>query len=81
MAQTEQVDHPTHYNENPSGVECIEIIRHMPHNVGAAIKYIWRAGAKVHEGETPEEAQIRDYEKAIWYLQDQIKLVRGDFKK
>jgi len=72
---TEQVDHPTHYNECPSGVETIKVIRHMNHNRGAAMKYVWRAGAKVHEGETPKQATIRDLKKAIWYLKDEIERI------
>ena len=66
------VDHPKHYNSHPSGIECIEIIRHMPHNVGAAMKYLWRAGLK--DG----APTVEDYEKAIWYIQDQIKLLKGE---
>ena len=40
------INHPSHYNKHPSGVECIDIIRHHSHNVGAAIKYLWRAGSQ-----------------------------------
>lgn len=62
---TEVVDHPRHYNESPSGVECIEIVRHMSFNVGSAVKYCWRLGLK---GPTVEELK-----KAIWYLTDEVK--------
>lgn len=55
---------PDHYKSHPSGVECIEITRHMSFNLGNAIKYIWRAGLK-------GEATL-DLEKAIWYLRDEI---------
>ena len=65
----ENVNHPKHYNSHPSGVECIDIIRHMPHNVGAAIKYCWRARLK--DG----SPTIEDYKKAIWYLEDEIKRI------
>lgn len=58
----EYVDHPKHYNMHPSGIECIDVIEHMTHNVGAAIKYLWRAGLK------PGEADLRDFDKAIWYI-------------
>jgi len=67
---SDAVDHPKHYNSHPSGIECIEVIRHMPHNIGAAMKYLWRAGLK--DGAPTEQ----DYEKAIWYIRDQIKLER-----
>ena len=33
------VNHPKHYNLNPSGVECITITRHMNFNIGNAVKY------------------------------------------
>lgn len=40
------INHPSHYNKHPSGVECIDIIRHHNFNVGSTIKYLWRAGSK-----------------------------------
>lgn len=61
----DMVQHPKHYTTHPSGIECIEITRHMNFNLGNAFKYIWRADLK-HDA-------IEDLEKAIWYLQDEIK--------
>lgn len=61
------VDHPKHYNQHPSGVECIDIVRHMSFNLGNVVKYVWRDGLK--EG-TPT---VQDLEKAAWYLEDEIK--------
>lgn len=58
------VNHPKHYTNHPSGIECIEITRHMGFNLGNAFKYIWRADLK---------NGIQDLEKAIWYIQDEIK--------
>lgn len=60
----DNVDHPKHYNQHPSGIECIEIVRHMTFNLGNAIKYIWRADFK---------NGLEDIKKAIWYLEDEIK--------
>lgn len=57
---------PTHYNAHPSGVECIEVTRHMPFNLGNVVKYLWRAGLKENESE------IKDLEKALDYLHDEI---------
>jgi hypothetical protein len=54
------VNHPRHYNSHPAEVECIDIIEHFPHNVGAAMKYLWRAGLKTTD---PTE----DLRKAAWY--------------
>ena len=60
----EQVDHPPHYNTHPSGVECIDVVEHMPFNLGNAVKYIWRADEKGRP--------IEDLEKAAWYIQREI---------
>ena len=40
------VNHPKHYNLHPAGIECIDVVEHMPFNVGIAIKHLWRAGLK-----------------------------------
>ncbi len=58
------VNHPAHYTAHPSGVECIQIARHMNFNLGNALKYIWRAGAK---GDA-----LTDLRKARWYIDDEI---------
>ncbi len=57
------VDHPTHYTEHPSGVECIEITEHMNFCLGNAIKYIWRADLK---------GGVEDLHKARWYIDREI---------
>lgn len=62
-----EVNHPKHYTSHPSGIECIEIARHMGFNLGNAFKYIWRADIK-----EAGSKNIQDLEKAIWYLQDEI---------
>lgn len=59
------VNHPKHYTSHPSGVECIDITRHMGFNLGNAFKYIWRADLKANA--------IEDLKKAKWYLEDEIK--------
>lgn len=67
--QEEYVNHPKHYNQHPSGVECIDIVRHHNFNVGSAIKYLWRAGLK------KDNPATQDIEKAIWYLNDELKRI------
>lgn len=62
----ESINHPRHYTSHPSGIECIEIVRHMNFNLGNAIKYLWRAGIK------SEARHIEDLKKAIWYIEDEI---------
>jgi hypothetical protein len=59
------VNHPSHYNAHPSGVECIAVTEHMNFNLGNAVKYIWRAGLK-------SDAPITDLEKAAWYVNREI---------
>jgi hypothetical protein len=56
---SDQVNHPKHYNSHPAGVECIDVVEHMPFNVGNAIKYLWRAGLKADA--------VEDLRKAAWY--------------
>lgn len=60
------VNHPKHYKEHPSGVECIQITEHMGFNLGNAVKYIWRCDLK--------KDAIEDLKKAIWYLEREVKL-------
>lgn len=63
------VNHPKHYNAHPSGIECIDIVRHESFNIGNAMKYIWRHKNKKNP--------VEDLEKAIFYLQDEIKLIKN----
>ena len=71
-AKHDPVNHPKHYTSHPSGVECITITRHMPFNIGNAIKYLWRAGQK--------DSEIQDLEKAVWYIKDEIQRLQGKNK-
>lgn len=64
MTDRDNVNHPKHYTNHPSGIECIEITRYMSFNMGNAIKYVWRADMK---------GGIEDLEKAKWYIEDEIK--------
>lgn len=61
------VNHPQHYTNHPSGIECIDIVKHYKFCIGNAIKYIWRAGLK-----GGEDKEIEDLEKAIWYINQHI---------
>ena len=60
------VNHPEHYNQHPSGVECIEIVEHFDFVIGNIIKYAWRAGLK------PGVSRIEDLQKCLWYAQRAI---------
>ena len=72
------VNHPKHYNSHPSGIECIQIVRHYCFNIGCAIKYLWRAGLKREHGMDPVHKQVEDCQKAIWYIQDHIETIDPD---
>lgn len=73
----DNVNHPTHYNLHPSGIECIDVVRHHNFNIGNAIKYLWRAGLKREEGLSSKQKEIEDLEKAIWYIEDRIKFLKN----
>jgi hypothetical protein len=64
MTTHDPVNHPKHYTEHPSGVECIQITEHMGFCLGNAIKYIWRADLK---GDA-----IEDLKKAVWYIKREV---------
>lgn len=64
----DNVNHPPHYKQHPSGIECIQITEHMTFNLGNATKYIWRAGLK-------SANPIEDLKKAAWYIQREIELL------
>lgn len=61
---TDNVNHPKHYTDHPSGIECIQVTEHMGFNLGNCIKYVWRADLK-HNA-------IEDLKKARWYLDREI---------
>ena len=46
ILKPDMVNHPPHYCNHPSGIECIDITRHYCFSIGSAIKYLWRAGLK-----------------------------------
>lgn len=74
----ENVSHPSHYTQlkEKSGIEVIDIARHMNFNLGNAIKYILRSGKKpIIDRDLSDDfkkAAIQDLKKAIWYLNDEI---------
>ena len=60
----DSVNHPSHYTDHPSGVECITVTEHMSFLRGNAVKYLWRAGSK--------GPALEDLKKARWYLDREI---------
>ena len=56
------VNHPSHYTSDESGIECIEITRHMGFCDGNCFKYLFRAGDKIDA--------LEDLKKALWYADE-----------
>lgn len=69
--EVDMVNHPPHYNSSSAvcsrcgtTIECIDVVRHLPFNIGSAMKYLWRHRWK---GD-----QIMDLQKALFYIKDEI---------
>ena len=75
--KTDNVNHPQHYTwlKELCGIEVIDITRHMNFCCGCALKYILRAGHKKDASLTDTDKQIEDLNKAIWYINDEIKRI------
>ena len=75
--KSEQVSHPSHYAwlKDLCGVEPLDICRHLDFNTGNAIKYLLRKD-KVDGSKTKTEKRIEDLHKAVFYIQDEIKLLK-----
>jgi len=75
------VNSPPHYTRG--GIETIDFIeaKQLNYNRGNAIKYITRAGYKYDPSKItadgPPTETIQDLEKAVWYLQREIKTLMG----
>ena len=67
---SDPVNHPNHYTSHPSGIEAITITQFHSFCIGNAMKYLWRAGIK------DESKTIEDLEKAVWYIQQEIKRLK-----
>ena len=72
MESNDSVNHPSHYNKGK--IEVWDFISDWKLNFdrGNAIKYICRAGSK------DPEKEIQDLEKAIEYINHEIKMLKGE---
>lgn len=68
----DSVNHPAHYNTGK--IEVIEFIedKNLGFHLGNVVKYVARAGKK-----NPEK-EIEDLEKAMWYLNRKIQVLKGN---
>jgi hypothetical protein len=69
----EHVNHPQHYGGESNPYEVIKVIEglNMDFHLGNTFKYIARAGKK------NTDREIQDLEKALWYLQRKIDLLKN----
>jgi hypothetical protein len=69
----EYVNHPQHYGGVENTYEVIKVIEalDMDFHLGNTFKYIARAGKK------GTDKEIQDLEKAMWYLQRKIDLLKN----
>ena len=86
VKEYDHVNHPPHYNWliDKCGIEVIDIARHLDFDLGNAIKYILRAGKKPiisKENININKAAIQDLQKAIWYINDKIKMIENETYK
>lgn len=74
---SDKVNHPSHYTwlKDKCGIEVIDITRHMDFDLGNALKYILRCGLKAEQGYSTKEKTIEDLKKAIFYINDKIKML------
>jgi len=61
----DQVNKPKHYNVHPSGVECLDVNKHMGYSVGNAYKYLFR-------NEEKHSDPFLDLRKALQYIRIEI---------
>lgn len=73
----EMVNHPNHYAwlKELCGIEPIDICRHLDFNCGSAVKYLLRKGKK-EMNLSEREQRVQDLSKAIFYLQDEIDMIK-----
>ena len=74
---SDNVDHPSHYCDGRK-YEPVEVILdwELDFLLGNALKYISRTGRKGSDDDA-----IEDLEKAVWYIQKRIDVLRGKWKR
>jgi hypothetical protein len=77
MPDDDKVNHPSHYTwlKDLCCIEVIDITRHMDFDLGNAIKYLLRQGKKSEKGISDRDKAIEDLRKAIFYINDKIKML------
>jgi len=68
--QPEHPINPSHYTSHPSGIECIEISKHLSGCLAQAFQYGWRCGKK--------DDPIQELKKAIWFIEAELTIDQED---
>ena len=66
------VNHPAHYTKGKIEVADFIADQKLNFDRGNAVKYVCRAGSK------DPSKEIQDLEKAIWYINHEIKTLKGE---
>ena len=80
----DNVNHPKHYTSDPSGVECIDIVKHRDFCTGNAIKYLWRCGLKHRPDADKIEIlanEIEDLKKSRYYINCKIDMLENKMSR
>ena len=67
--EVDMVNHPPHYTDHPSGVECIEVFEWCSGCTSTAWKYMWCGGKKWND--------LEDLKKAQWYIRREIQFTHA----
>lgn len=67
------VNHPSHYTKGKIEVADFIADQNLNFDRGNVVKYVCRAGSK------DPEKEIQDLEKAIWYIEHEIKMLKKGF--
>jgi hypothetical protein len=70
--ESDPVNHPSHYTKGKIEVADFIADQKLNFDRGNAVKYVCRAGSK------DPDKEIQDLEKAIWYINHEIKMLKGD---
>ena len=75
----DMVNHPSHYTwlKEKCGIEVIDITRHLDFDLGNSVKYILRSNHKHDASMSDKGKAIQDLEKAIFYLKDEINMIKN----
>jgi len=72
VVKHDPVNHPSHYTKGKIEVADFIADQKLNFDRGNAVKYVCRAGSK------DPDKEIQDLEKAIWYINHEIKMLKGE---